>query len=117
VELDKRLAQRGPLVDQLRALQREIDLEEKEYRSSRDEKLDELLISRGRLEGEIASLENQIRSAEQLDILRRELQELKAQIEELNQRIRTKEERQRSNLRTAYEKIESIAKEILQRDL
>lgn len=115
--LGKLLEQRSPLVDGLRSLQRDIDLEEKEYRSSRDEKLDELLISRGRLESEIASLERQIRSAEQLEILRRELQALKSRIEELNQSIKIREERQRSNLRTALEKIESIAKELLSRDL
>jgi len=115
--LSKLLAERAPLIDRLGALQREIDLEEKEYRSSRDEKLDELLINRGRLESEIAFLERLIRSAEQLEILRRELQELRSKMEELNQRIRMKEERQRSNLRTALERIESITKEILSRDL
>lgn len=115
--LAKLVDQRAPLIDRLNSLQRDIDLEEKEYRSSRDEKLDELLISRGRLEGEISFLERQIRSAEQLDILRRELQELKSKIEELNQSIRIKEEKQRSNLRVASEKIESLAKEILARDL
>jgi len=116
-ELNKRLAQRGPLVSQLSALQEEIDSEEKEYRSTRDEKLDELLVNRGRLESEIAFLEKQIGAAEQLGLLRNELQALKSKIEELNLSIQRKEETHRTNLRIALAKIESIAKLLLQKDL
>lgn len=116
-ELKKRLNQLAPLVDKLNSQQREIDLEEKEYRSIRDEKLDELLINRGRLETEITFLEKQIRAAEQLELLQKELELLKSKIEALNLSIRRKEEKHRSNLQIARQKIESIAKMLLQRDL
>ena len=116
-ELNKRLTQRGPLIDKLDSLQREIDFEEKEYRSSRDEKLDELLISRGRLESEIAFLNKQIRAADQLELLRKDLETLKSKIEGLNLSIRRKEGIHHANLQTALKKIESIAKMLLRGDL
>lgn len=116
-ELNKLLTQRGPLIDTLDSVQREIDLDEREYRSARDEKLDELLISRGRLESEIAFLNKQIRAADQLELLRKELARLKSTIESLNLSIRKKERVHRSNLDTALGRIESIAKMLLRGDL
>ena len=120
-EKDRRLAelssQLPPLVEQYRLKQREIDLEEKETRTTRDERLDELLVSKGRLESHLNFLSRQISSAEQLELIRKELQELKKQIEELNQRIKLKEGEQYSKLQTALERIQTIALSILRRDL
>lgn len=110
-------SQLTPLLEQYRLKQREIDLEEKEARTTRDQRLDELLVSKGRLESHLNFLSKQISSAEQLELLRKELQELKQQMEELTQSIKLKESQQHARLRTAHERVEAIALSILRKDL
>lgn len=105
------------LLAQFRSKQREIDLEAKEHNSTRDDKLDELLVSRGRLEGQLESLNKQIEFAKQLEVLKDELQVLQKQIEELRQSVKLKEDKQRVNLQKALRKIEEIALLILREDL
>lgn len=106
-----------PLIEKYRLLQREIDLEEKESRSTRDEKLDDLLINKGRLESHLESLSNQVKYAEQLELLKNELQELKQRIDQLKLDIKSKEDKQRANLQKALSVIQDIALSILQSDL
>jgi hypothetical protein len=105
------------LVGRLHLAQREIDLEENEYRSTRDERLDVLLVSKGRLEKQIDTLNEQISAAGRLEDLRRELQELAREMQALEQRVRIREEKEGLNYRNAKAKIEAIALRILQLDL
>jgi len=112
------LAGRRPsLIEQYRSKQREIDIEERETKTTRDSRLDELLISRGRLENQLEFLGKQIELTQQLQLLRKELQELKGKSEELRQSIALKEERYRANLQKATAKIEALTLLILQKDL
>lgn len=106
-----------PVLERLSVTQREIDLEEKHYSSTRDQKFDELLVSKGRLENQIDVLTTQIAASEQLEALKKELQELAKTIERLKQQIKIKEEKQGHNWRNALATIQRLALLILSRDL
>lgn len=110
-------SQRPGLIESLRSMQREIDLEEREAKSTRDDTLDDLLVSKGNLEGNIEFLIRQLKAVQQLELLRQELEELNSEIGRLNLRIKQKIEEQGRNLKTAQLKIESIALDILRRDI
>lgn len=106
-----------PLLERLRSIQREIDLEEREYRSTRDQKLDELLVSKGRLENQLDVLSKQIEATGQLDILKEELQQLALEIEALKQEISLKQEKQGANFQNALVHIQTLTRSILRQDL
>lgn len=106
-----------PLIERLHVIQKTIDLEEKQYSSTRDQKLDELLISKGRLENQLEVLSRQIGAAERLEVLKKELQELAGSIESLKQQIKMKEEKEARNYRNALATIERLTLLILSRDL
>lgn len=105
------------LLERLRLAQREIDLEEREYKSTRDQRLDELLVSKGRLENQLDVLSKQIKATEQLEALKKELQELALTMEQLKQRITLKQEKQSLNFQNALTKIQDLTLSILLRDL
>ena len=107
----------APLLEQLRLRQKEIDLEERENKSTRDDTLDDFLIERGRLESHIEFLSKQIKFAEQLDSLKKEAYELRQSIDELKTNIELKERQQKANLQKAHLEIETIALSILKQDL
>lgn len=106
-----------PLIEKLRSIQREIDIEEKETRTTRDTTLDNLLVRKGGLEGQINYLTKQLTYVEQLNVLKKEIQELSSKISELNLNIKLKQEQQNKNLRNAHEKIEELTIKILRKDL
>jgi predicted nucleic acid-binding Zn-ribbon protein len=106
-----------PLIEQLNLSQREIDLEERQYSSTREQKWDDLLVTKGKLENQIDTVTRQIEASAQLEQLRRDLQELAKDIERLRQQVRIKEERQGSNWRNALAAVQRLALFILRRDL
>ncbi len=106
-----------PLIEKARLVQREIDLEEKESKPTRDESFDKLLVHKGGLENKIDYLSKQIKASEMLELLRRELLELGKRITELEQQIQVKSVKQQNNLQLALDKFQSIALKILKMDL
>jgi hypothetical protein len=105
------------LIRELRTYQREIDEEEKQVRTTRDEKLDNLLVDKGAIENNIKFLNKQITWIQQLEILRKELVDLKVRIATLNQSISAKESQQFQNKRNAIETITRTTLYFLRNDL
>ena len=116
-ELAQLTATLQPLVTRARLLQQQIDLEEKQSKSTRDEEFDNLLVQKGALQNKIEFLSKQIKATEMLELLKKELQELSKKIESLEQSIRLKSDQQYSNLQTAMNKIQSLTLQILKKDL
>jgi hypothetical protein len=108
---------RPALIEQYRTRQREIDVESREVKTTRDETLDRLLVEQGRLESNINFLSDQIKAVQQLANLSLALKELKAVIEEISLGIEQKMKEQARRLKDALAKIESIALDILRKDL
>jgi len=110
------IATHNTLVEKFRALQRDLDNEEKELKPTRDELLDSLHEKKGAIENKIGFLNQQIVALESLDLLRSELQELAKKIEGLRQSVQRRIETQARNLQTAMAKIEEITLYLLLQD-
>lgn len=98
-------------------LQKELDLAIAESQSSRDNKLDDLLIQKGGVEKQIELLSQQLKGIDYLEQLKKELAELKAQIETLELTIQQKETQQQDNKEKALADINRKAVYILKNDL
>jgi hypothetical protein len=107
----------SPLIAKARNIQQEIDLEEKESKSTRDEEFDALLVKKGGIENKIIFLSKQSKTTEMLELLRKDLQELSKTIERLEQSIKLKINKQATNFQTGMSKIKEFAKELLRKDL
>jgi hypothetical protein len=105
------------IVTSTRLLQNQLDLEEKENRSSRNTVIDELLVRKGTIEAEISYLLKQTKAVELLKTLQEELIALQSKIVKLERDIRIKFSEQEQNLAFAINKIQRITKEILALDL
>jgi hypothetical protein len=104
-------------VEKARALQKQLDISIENPQSTRDERIDNLLIAKGGAEKKIEYLTQQIKAVELIELLKKELAELEALIKSLNLEIFQKEEFQKMNYQIAMEKIRDITLFILQNDL
>jgi hypothetical protein len=100
-----------------KTLQKELNVALNDSQSTRDERIDTLLVGKGGVEKKIEYLSQQIKSAEMLSLLRKELATLQANLETLRLTIRSKEGKQEQNYITALAKIRSYTIEILRKDL
>lgn len=98
-------------------LQKELDSAINQSQSTRDSRLDELLISKGAIERQIELLTEQMGGIELLTQLRKEITQLSAEIERLEQNIKQREYSLRVKGDAALNHINSIAVKILKRDL
>lgn len=105
------------LVEQARALQKQLDISIENPQSTRDERIDNLLVSKGGAEKKIEYLTQQIKAVELIELLKKELAELEAHIKILKLEIFEKEELQKRNYQIAMQKIREITLYILQHDL
>ncbi|HEX8289664.1 MAG TPA: AAA family ATPase [Pyrinomonadaceae bacterium] len=108
---------RPALIEQYRTMQREIDVEAVEVKTTRDEILDRLLVEQGRLESKIKFLSEQIKAVQQLENLSIALKELKSVIEELDLGIQQKMKEQERKFKNGLAKIEALTLDILKKDL
>jgi hypothetical protein len=106
-----------PLIERAKSLQRELNTALKQNQSSRDDRIDELLIGKGKTEKKIEFLSQQIKTAELLRTLKEEIARLTGEVESLKLGIRSKENAQEQNEALAYSKIKSYTLEILKADL
>ncbi len=105
------------LIEKARALQKQLDSSIEASQSTRDERIDDLLISKGGVEKKLEFLTQQIKAVEMLELLRRELAELAALTEKLRIEIQQKEEQQKQKFHTAMQKIYEYTLFILKNDL
>ena len=100
-----------------RVLQKQLDTSIEASQTTRDERIDGLLISKGGVEKKIEYLTQQIKAVEMLELLKRELAELAALTERLKLEINQKEVQQKQKLQTALQKIREYTLFILRNDL
>lgn len=105
------------LTERLRFLQKELDLSIENPQSTRDEKIDTLLVSKGFIESKIEILSNQMKMVELIEKLKSEISELTAKVKSLKLNISEKENDQKMKLSLVNNKIKEITLNILKRDL
>lgn len=106
-----------PQVELARNLQKQLDVSIQNPQSTRDERIDNLLISKGGAEKKIEYLIQQIKAVELIELLKRELIKLSSFITNLRLEISQKEEMQRRNYQVAIQRIRDLTLYILKNDL
>jgi hypothetical protein len=104
-------------IEKARILQKQLDTSIEASQTTRDERIDGLLVSKGGVEKKIEFLTQQIAAVEMLELLKKELAELAALTERLRIEILQKEEQQKHKFQTALQKIREYTLFILRNDL
>lgn len=104
-------------IEKARILQKQLDTSVEASQTTRDERIDDLLVSKGGIEQKIEFLTQQIKAVEMLELLKKELAELVAFIERLRLEILQKEAQQKFKFQTALQKIREYTLFILKNDL
>lgn len=99
-----------------RAQQRTYDRFLDTAQSTRDEKVDQMLVEKGKLEKEIQFLQRQLASMNLLDEHRRRIVELEVQVRELNELIDLRLSVQGKKSQTAFNSISQYARYMLKQD-
>lgn len=105
------------LTERMRFLQKELDLSIENPQSTRDERIDNLLISKGFIESKIESLSNQMKMVELVEKLKSEISELTAKVKSLKLNISEKENDQKAKISLVTNRIKEITIYILRKDL
>lgn len=105
------------LTEKARILQKQLDTSIEASQTTRDARIDDLLIAKGGVEKKIEFLTQQIKAVEMLELLKKELAELASLIERLRLEILQKEEMQKQKFQKALLKIREYTLFILKNDL
>lgn len=105
------------LTERARVLQKQLDTSILANQTTRDARIDDLLIAKGGVEKKIEFLTQQIKAVEMLELLKKELAELASLIERLRLEILQKEEMQKQKFQKALLKIREYTLFILKNDL
>ncbi len=105
------------LIEKARVLQKQLDSSIEASQTTRDSRIDDLLIAKGGLEKNIEFLTQQIKAVEMLELLKIELAKLASLIETLRLEIHQKESMQVQKFQTALRKIKDNTLYILKNDL
>lgn len=105
------------LTEKARVLQKQLDTSIEANQTTRDARIDDLLIEKGGVEKKIEFLTQQIKAVEMLELLKKELAELASLIERLRLEILQKEEMQKQKFQKALLKIREYTLFILKNDL
>jgi peptidoglycan hydrolase CwlO-like protein len=104
-------------IETARNLQKQLDLSIQNPQTTRDERLDNLLVGRGKIGQKIEYLMQQLQAVELIELLKNELAKLASEISTLDSEIKQKEYQQKTNRQIAMQKIREIALDILGQDL
>jgi hypothetical protein len=104
-------------IEQARTLQKQLDISIENPQSTRDERIDNLLVTKGGAEKKIEYLTQQIKAVELIELLKKELVALNSLITNLKLEISQKEEMQKRNNFIAIQKIRDLTLYILKNDL
>ncbi|WP_417445315.1 AAA family ATPase [Joostella sp.] len=105
------------ILEKLRYYQKELDSSILNPQSTRNEKIDNLLISKGYIESEIENLTKHLQIVELIEQLKSEVAELTKEIKELKLSISEKENDQKYKYSLVMNKIREITISILRKDL
>ncbi len=100
-----------------RSLQKQLDASIDNPQTTRNERIDNFLITKGGLEKKIEYLTQQIKAVELLELLKKEIAELNSLIYNLRLEINQKGINQKRNYKVAIEKIRELTLLILKNDL
>lgn len=118
---NKKLAELSGLlpsqIERARLLQKQLDDSVENPQTTRDERIDALLITKGGIENNILYLTRQIKVVELVELLRSQLADLAAVIKTLRLNIEEKENAQNSKYNQAMSKIKELTLYILKNDL
>lgn len=115
-QLKERTAQSATLSRDLKAAQEKYDYAVRNVRSSQDERIDELIQTKGYKEGEIAQFNTLLESAEKYERLVNDLNKAEAEHERLSREIAAKESRIRKQRMIIEQAITSNGVYLLQHD-
>ena len=104
------------LLENGRRLQKELNQAVAESQSTRDERIDDLLVAKGAAEKRIEFLMQKLKTAELLESLKAELASLAATIDRLKREISHKESAQTDRKRSAMSAIQGYTIELLRND-
>jgi hypothetical protein len=105
------------IIERLRYYQKELDSSINNPQSTRDERIDNLLVSKGFIESEIENLTKHLQIVELIEQLKSEISELAKEIKELRLSISEKENDQKYRYSLVINKIREITISILRKDL
>ena len=105
------------IIEKLRYHQKELDSSINNPQSTRDERIDNLLVSKGFIESEIENLTKHLQIVELIEQLKSEISELAKEIKELSLSISEKENDQKFRYSLVVNKIREITISILRKDL
>lgn len=104
-------------VAESRQLQKQLDNTVAQAQTTRDDRIDNLLIEKGTVEGRMQALQNQQKGIELLESLRAQILDLSRSIASLKLYRDDKESRQNYRLREAYQETQNSAIALLRKDL
>lgn len=106
-----------PLIETARNLQKQLDVSIENPQTTRDERIDNLLVTKGGVEKKIEYLTQQIKAVELIELLKTELAQLASYISTMRSEIYQKEELQKRNHQISMQKIRELTSYILRNDL
>lgn len=104
-------------IELARSLQKQLDISIENPQTTRDERIDNLLVTKGGSEKKIEYLTQQIKAVELIELLKKELAQLNAFITTLRLEIEQKGELQKRNYQVAIQKIRELTLYTLKNDL
>jgi len=104
-------------IETARRLQKQLDLSVQNPQTTRDERLDDLLIEKGKIEKKIEYLMQQLQAVNLIELLKEEIAWLAAEISMLESEIEQQEYEQTRNRQIAMQNIRESALYILKHDL
>lgn len=104
-------------IELARSLQKQLDISIENPQTTRDERIDNLLVTKGGTEKKIEYLTQQIKAVELIELLKKELAQLNAFITTLRLEIEQKGELQKRNYQVAIQKIRELTLYTLKNDL
>lgn len=104
-------------IELARSLQKQLDISIENPQTTRDERIDNLLVTKGGAEKKIEYLTQQIKAVELIELLKKELAQLNSYITTLRLEIEQKEELQKRNYQVAIQKIRDLTLYTLKNDL
>lgn len=111
------IAQLTPLQEEARALQRELNYSLRSAKTTRDEKMDNLLVYKGNLDSKIEYLTLLLKTSDRFEYLKNEVLRIENEIGLLNFSIEEKELKQRTKFSEAQQTIVEFTKYLLSNDL
>ena len=103
--------------EELNMAKRDLEDELKKVRTKRNKELDEALTKKGQLESEVVSLYKEAKALSLLDEIKRNRTELAMLITKINISIKERRSKQQRRLSDAFDKIVTIAGDLLRSDL